>query len=145
MAQICDGMFINSRREEKNCQKLREELQIKTPSLRQKVKNLSGGNQQKVVLAKWLTINREILIFDEPTRGIDVGAKQEIYQLMRTLAESGKSIIMISSEMPELLGMADRIYVMHEGRITGELSRAEYSQEKMLEMASGQNDTRGIL
>ena len=138
MDKICDWMFINRKREEKSCQKLREELQIKTPSLQQKVKNLSGGNQQKVVLAKWLTINREILIFDEPTRGIDVGAKQEIYQLMRVLAENGKSIIMISSEMPELFGMADRIYIMHEGRITGELNKEAYSQEKMLEMASGQ-------
>jgi ribose transport system ATP-binding protein len=139
MDMICDWMFINRKREEMSCQKLKDELQIKTPSLRQKVKNLSGGNQQKVVLAKWLTINREILIFDEPTRGIDVGAKQEIYQLMRILAESGKSIIMISSEMPELFGMTDRIYVMHEGRITGELSKDAYGQERMLEMASGQN------
>ena len=100
------------------------------------VKTLSGGNQQKVVLGKWLATNSEILIFDEPTRGIDVGAKSEIYQLMRRLIEEGKSIIMISSEMPELIGMSDRILVMHEGRITGQLDSTEVTQEKILEYAT---------
>jgi ribose transport system ATP-binding protein len=111
-------------------------LQIKTPSDSQLVKNLSGGNQQKVVLAKWLATKCDVLIFDEPTRGIDVGAKQEIYKLMRSLAEQGKSIIMISSEMPELLGMSDRIVVMHEGQVMGELNPRDASQETVLAMAS---------
>ena len=102
----------------------------------QMAKTLSGGNQQKVVLGKWLATNSEILIFDEPTRGIDVGAKSEIYQLMRRLIEEGKSIIMISSEMPELIGMSDRILVMHDGRITGEISDSEVTQEKILEFAT---------
>ena len=111
-------------------------LRIKTPTDQQLVKNLSGGNQQKVVLAKWLATKCDVLIFDEPTRGIDVGAKQEIHKLMRSLAEQGKSIIMITSEMPELLGMSDRIVVMHEGRVKGELNTKEATQEKVLAMAS---------
>ena len=111
-------------------------LQIRTPTDQQLVKNLSGGNQQKVVLAKWLATKCDILIFDEPTRGIDVGAKQEIYKLMRSLSGEGKSIIMISSEMPELMGMSDRIIVMHEGRVKGELNAKETSQEEILVMAS---------
>ena len=112
------------------------EMNVKTPSSEQLVKNLSGGNQQKVVLAKAMATNCEILIFDEPTRGIDVGAKQEIYGLMCRLAEEGKSIIMISSEMPELLGMSDRIIVMSNGEKAGELLKGEYSQTHVLEMAS---------
>ena len=115
-----------------------EELKIKTPDKNQLVKNLSGGNQQKVVLAKMLATNCDILIFDEPTRGIDVGAKQEIYTLMVKLAEQGKAIIMISSEMPELIGMSDRILVMSHGEISGELNREEYSQERILEFASSE-------
>lgn len=114
------------------------ELKIKTPDKNQLVKNLSGGNQQKVVLAKMLATNCDILIFDEPTRGIDVGAKQEIYTLMVKLAEQGKAIIMISSEMPELIGMSDRILVMSHGEISGELNREEYSQERILEFASSE-------
>jgi ribose transport system ATP-binding protein len=111
-------------------------LDIKTPSLGQLVKNLSGGNQQKVVLAKTLATNSAIIIFDEPTRGIDVGAKQEIYQLMCTLVQEGKAIIMISSEMEELLGMSDRILVLSGGRITAELSKDEFDQTRILEFAS---------
>ena len=107
-------------------------LAIKTPSLQQKVRNLSGGNQQKVVIAKWLTADTDILIFDEPTRGIDVGAKSEIYRLLNDLVQQGKSIIMISSELPEILRMSHRIIVMCEGRITGELSSAEATQEKIM-------------
>ncbi len=114
-----------------------ETLDIKTPSVKQEVRNLSGGNQQKVVVAKVLAAENEILIFDEPTRGIDVGAKQEIYRLMNGLVEQGKSILMISSEMEELLGMSDRIIVLHEGRVTGELQKDEFSQDKVLELASG--------
>lgn len=111
-------------------------LKIKTPSLQQQVKNLSGGNQQKVVIGKWLTRNCDILIFDEPTRGIDVGAKSEIYRLLNDLAQQGKSIIMISSELPEILRMSHRIVVMCEGRITGELSFAEATQEKIMTYAT---------
>ena len=114
-----------------------EKLSIKTPTLEQYVKNLSGGNQQKVVVAKTLAANTDIIIFDEPTRGIDVGAKQEIYQLMNELVVQGVSIIMISSEMEELMGMSDRILVMYEGRISGELDKPDFVQARILEMASG--------
>jgi ribose transport system ATP-binding protein len=113
-----------------------EELSIKTPSIAQKVRNLSGGTQQKVVLAKWLTAEAEILIFDEPTRGIDVGAKSEIYHLLNELAARGSSIIMISSELPEILRMSHRIIVMCEGRLTGELTAAEADQEKIMTLAT---------
>ena len=112
-------------------------LDIKTPTVKQLVRNLSGGNQQKVVVAKVLAAQTDILIFDEPTRGIDVGAKHEIYKLMNELVESGKSILMISSEMEEMLGMSDRIIVLHEGRVSGELQKQEFSQESVLELASG--------
>jgi len=111
-------------------------LSIKTPGVSQRVRNLSGGNQQKVVIAKWLTADTEILIFDEPTRGIDVGAKSEIYRLLNDLAQQGRSIIMISSELPEILRMSHRILVMCEGRITGELSAAEATQEKIMTFAT---------
>jgi ribose transport system ATP-binding protein len=112
------------------------DLSIKTPSLQQKVKNLSGGNQQKVVLAKWLTADASVFIFDEPTRGIDVGAKSEIYRLLNQLAAQGKSIIMISSELPEVLRMSHRILVMCEGRITGELRAGEATQEAIMHYAT---------
>lgn len=111
-------------------------LAIKTPSDRQICKNLSGGNQQKVVIAKWLAKNPDVIILDEPTRGIDVGAKQEIYGIMNELIQAGKSIIMISSDMEELLGMSDRIVVFCEGRVTGELSKAEFCQEAVMSLAS---------
>ncbi len=113
------------------------DLQIKTPSTEQKVRNLSGGTQQKVVLSKWLFTQSRILIFDEPTRGIDVGAKAEIYQLMWKLVAQGIAILMISSELPEVLKMCDRILVMHEGEITGELKQAEATQEKIMALAMG--------
>ncbi len=113
-----------------------QRLNIKTPSLEQLLRNLSGGNQQKVVIAKWLIRNCDILIFDEPTRGIDVGAKSEIYTLMNELTREGKSIIMISSELPEILRMSDRIVVMCEGRITGELAIEKASQEAIMEYAT---------
>jgi len=113
-----------------------ERLNIKTPSLLQRLRNLSGGNQQKVVIAKTLAANTQILLFDEPTRGIDVGARQEIYQLMSKLVGEGHSILMISSDMEELLGMSDRIIVLSEGRVSGELEKNEFSQERVLELAS---------
>ncbi len=129
--------FIQAGRERDVARKYVTDLQVKTPSIEQTVQNLSGGNQQKVVLAKWLFTDSKVLIFDEPTRGIDVGAKTEIYQLMNQLARDGVAIIMISSELPEVLGMSDRILVMHGGRIAGELSRAEATQEKIMHLATG--------
>ncbi|MCA1336394.1 multiple monosaccharide ABC transporter ATP-binding protein [Pseudooceanicola marinus] len=112
----------------------RRAMNIRTPSVFQKVMNLSGGNQQKVVLSKWLFSGPEVLILDEPTRGIDVGAKFEIYNIINDLSEQGKGVVMISSEMPELLGMCDRVYVMNEGALVGELTAAEASQEKIMSM-----------
>jgi len=129
--------FIKSGEEKKVASKYVKDLLVKTPTIEQTVQNLSGGNQQKVVLAKWLYTDSKVLIFDEPTRGIDVGAKTEIYQLMNALAKRGCAIIMISSELPEVLGMSDRILVMHEGSIAGELSREEATQEKIMHLATG--------
>lgn len=134
--QCAHAGVINRQKTDKIADEYIAELKIKTPGRDQAVKNLSGGNQQKVVLAKILATDCDIIIFDEPTRGIDVGAKQEIYMLINTLASQGKGIIMISSEMPELIGMSDRILVMSHGRISGELKRGEYTQEKILELAS---------
>jgi ribose transport system ATP-binding protein len=113
-----------------------EELNVKTPSQKQIIKYLSGGNQQKVLVSRWFCKNSSVIIFDEPTRGIDVKAKLEIYHLMNKAKAAGAAIIMISSEMPEILGMSDRIVVMCEGRITGELSRAEATSERIMTLAS---------
>ena len=110
----------------------RKKLNTKTPSVQQNVGNLSGGNQQKVLLAKWMYADPDILILDEPTRGIDVGAKYEIYCIINDLVAAGKSVIMISSELPEVLGMSDRIYVLNEGRIVGEFQAADATQEKIM-------------
>lgn len=134
------GIFLDKAAINERCEKLSRNLAIKMPSINQLVRFLSGGNQQKVVLAKWLATECDVLIFDEPTRGIDVGAKHEIYTLMRELTKQGKSIIMISSEMPELFGMADRVLVMYEGEMRGELNKEEFDQEVMLTMASGLNN-----
>ena len=136
MENFIKGLFINKAKENKVAQEYVESLSTKTPGVDQLVVNLSGGNQQKVVIAKWLIRNCDILIFDEPTRGIDVGAKNEIYKLMNRLAEEGKSIIMISSEMTEILRMSDRIVVMCEGRKTGEIDISEASQEIIMNMAT---------
>ena len=125
---------IDEHEERRISEEYREALHIRTPGVFQKVLNLSGGNQQKVVLSKWLFAKPEVLILDEPTRGIDVGAKFEIYSLINQLAADGKGVIIISSEMPELLGMCDRIYVMNEGAFLGELAREEASQEKIMSM-----------
>ncbi len=130
------GPFIDKRKERKETQAYVDSLATKTPSVDQLVVNLSGGNQQKVVIAKWLVRNCDILIFDEPTRGIDVGAKNEIYKLMNRLVEEGKSIIMISSEMTEILRMSDRILVMCEGKKTGEIGIEEASQEAIMNLAT---------
>ena len=130
------GIFIDKAKSKEVSKKYVESLKTKTPSVSQLVKKLSGGNQQKVVIAKWLVKNSDILIFDEPTRGIDVGAKSEIYSLMEKLAKEGKSIIMISSELPEVLRMSDRVIVMCEGRITGILDIAEANQEVIMQSAT---------
>lgn len=128
---------INSKVERETAEKYEKSMAIKTPSLQQLVKNLSGGNQQKVILAKWLAADAELIIVDEPTRGIDVGAKYEIYKLMNELVEKeGKAIIMISSEMEELMGMSDRIVVLSEGNMTGSLEKSEFSQETIMAYAS---------
>ena len=137
LGKIKKNNIISMSEDIKASKKYIEALEIKTPSEEQLTGLLSGGNQQKVVLAKWLFRNSDILIFDEPTRGIDVGAKQEIYKLMVDLVTQGKVIIMISSDMPELIGMSDRIIVMHKGEIKGSLTREEFSQETILSLASG--------
>ena len=136
MKKLSKNGMLSSKKAERFSEEYVEALRIKTPGIMQKVKNLSGGNQQKVVLGKWMGNQPEILIFDEPTRGIDVGAKQEIYKLMTSLVEEGKSIIMISSEMEELLGMSDRIIVFSKGRLVGTLAKEEFSQEKVLKYSA---------
>lgn len=135
-AYIKTGLLSHKRMSE-DCERMVKLLNIKTPSLSQIVSNLSGGNQQKVIIARWLLPDSDILIMDEPTRGIDVGAKAEIHKLMSDLAKQGKAIIMISSELPEILGMSDRIVVMHEGVVTGELTRDEATQENVMKLATG--------
>ena len=129
---ISNKMVIDKDKEYQVAEEYRQKLKTKCPSVEQNVGNLSGGNQQKVLLAKWMFADPDILILDEPTRGIDVGAKYEIYCIINDLAAAGKSVIMISSELPEVLGMSDRIYVMNEGQIVGELSKEEASQEKIM-------------
>lgn len=131
-----NGPLVNDAKIDMTAKKYIDKIAIKTPSTEQLVKNLSGGNQQKIVVAKWLIKNCDILIFDEPTRGIDVGAKSEIYKLMAQLAAEEKSIIMISSELPELLRMSDRIVVMCEGKVTGEIDIAEATQERIMSHAT---------
>jgi ribose transport system ATP-binding protein len=132
------GLFgwVNYSQTRRIAKRFVDALSIKTPGLQQKVMNLSGGNQQKVIIGKWLTADTDILIFDEPTRGIDVGAKSEIYRLLNELAQQGKSIIMISSELPEILRMSHRVIIMCEGRITGELNSVEATQEKIMTYAT---------
>lgn len=129
--------FISGKKELDFVNTLIKRLQIKTQSGETTVRSLSGGNQQKVVIAKWVGIGPNVLILDEPTRGVDVGAKREIYQLMNELTERGVAIIMVSSELPEVLGMSDRIVVVHEGKISGELSREEATQENIMTLATG--------
>jgi ribose transport system ATP-binding protein len=135
LQKLCSGIFVNKKLMQANVDQYVQELGIKTPSSRQAVMYLSGGNQQKAVLAKWLFSEVEILILDEPTRGIDVGAKYEIYLLMNDLVKKGKSIIMISSELPEVLGMSDRVIVINEGRKKGELCGDAISPEAVMSMA----------
>ena len=137
LSSLVRWLFVNRRKERAVTDSYVADLQIKTPSIEQTAQNLSGGNQQKVVLAKWLFTQSRVLIFDEPTRGIDVGAKVEIYRLMNDLVRQGVCILMISSELPEVLGMCDRILVMHEGHLAGELGRSEATQERIMQLATG--------
>ncbi|QDC11217.1 sugar ABC transporter ATP-binding protein [Oceanicola sp. D3] len=134
LPEVANAGVLNEAEETKVAEKYRAAMNIRTPSVFQKVMNLSGGNQQKVALSKWLFAEPEVLILDEPTRGIDVGAKFEIYGIINELSEQGKGVIMISSEMPELLGMCDRIYVMNEGALVGELTAEEASQERIMSL-----------
>ena len=137
--KLCKGLFVDKGREMEQAESYKERLRIKTPNLRINALALSGGNQQKVVIAKSLASLPDVLIFDEPTRGIDIGARYEIYQLMIELTQQGKSILMVSSDMEELLGMSERIVVLHEGEQTGIIEKAEFSQERVLSLASGLN------
>jgi len=132
------GTLVDGAREHEVAEQQRRALKIKTASVETEVVTLSGGNQQKVVLAKWLSMRPKVIIFDEPTRGIDVGAKAEIYEIMRTLADSGVAILMISSDMEEVIGVSDRIAVMHEGRVSGFLEREDFSEHNVLMLAVGQ-------
>jgi inositol transport system ATP-binding protein len=136
LPRFSPGGLLRMRQIDKACQAQRQALAIKTPSLHQLIKMLSGGNQQKVLVSRWLLTTPEILMIDEPTRGIDVGAKAEIHRLMSQLAGQGKAILMVSSEMPEILGMSDRVLVMCEGRLTGEFARADATQERIMHAAT---------
>jgi ribose transport system ATP-binding protein len=127
--------LVDSGAERKNAELQRQSLNIKTADVETRVGTLSGGNQQKVVLAKWLSMKPKVMIFDEPTRGIDVGSKSEIYSLMRTLADTGVAILMISSDMEEVIGVSDRIVVMQEGAISGTLTRDQFSEENVMRLA----------
>ena len=140
MGQVSNFGFVSRGHANEMARDYVEKLDIRTPGLRQKVGNLSGGNQQKVVIARWLTLAPQVLILDEPTRGVDVGAKAEIHSLMRQLAAEGVGVLVISSELPEILGVSDRVLVMHEGRITGEFSREEATQDKIMHAATGGNE-----
>ncbi|HST75208.1 MAG TPA: ATP-binding cassette domain-containing protein, partial [Acetobacteraceae bacterium] len=132
------GMLISGAEEAKNAEVQRRRLNIKAFQVATEAGTLSGGNRQKIVLAKWLSMRPNVMIFDEPTRGIDVGAKGEIYRLMRELADGGVAILMISSDMEEVIGVSDRIAVMHEGEIAGTLERPQYSEANVLRLAVGQ-------
>jgi ribose transport system ATP-binding protein len=133
------GAFIDKRNEVDTAKEMIKDLNIKTPSRKQILQFLSGGNQQKVVLGKWLALEPKILLLDEPTRGIDVGAKEEIYRLMDGLAAEGLAVLFASSELEEIMGISDRVLVMHEGRLTGELPRSEFSEEAIMQLATGQS------
>ena len=136
--RICNKAgFINLRKERALAEKYKDNFNIRTPDVNKKVGELSGGNQQKVVVAKWMNTNVRVFIFDEPTRGIDVGAKAEIYQLMVDIAAQGNAVIMVSSELPEVLGVSDRILIMREGKITGELLAHEPDEESIMSFAIG--------
>ena len=136
LEKLLDGNVVNENEEIVQVNDYKNSLNIKAPSIKQLVGNLSGGNQQKVQIAKWLFAEPKVLILDEPTRGIDVGAKFEIYTIINRLVSEGYSVLMISSDLPEILGMSDRIYVMAEGSITGEISAADANEQNIMAMAT---------
>ncbi|MBR9760066.1 sugar ABC transporter ATP-binding protein, partial [bacterium] len=133
------GPFVDKTKEEELTKEMIEALRVKTPGAWQLARYLSGGNQQKIVLAKWLALKPKVLLLDEPTRGIDIGAKEEIYLLMERFAKEGMAVLFVSSEMEEIMGVADRALVMHEGRISGELGREDFTEEAIMELATGRN------
>lgn len=137
LSRYCKGFFVQRKKTEEAAASIKESLSVKAPSTETIISNLSGGNQQKVLIGRWLLTNPDILIFDEPTRGIDVGSKAEIHRLISDLAKQGKCIIMVSSELPEVMGMSDRILVMHEGKLTGFVDRENFSQETIMRYATG--------
>jgi ABC-type sugar transport system ATPase subunit len=136
LPEISRGSFVNFRKADQIARQFIEKLQIRTPSMRQLVRNLSGGNQQKVIIARWLTLKPRILILDEPTRGIDVATKAEIHALMNDLAKEGVAVMVISSDLPEVLGVSDRILVMRSGKVTAEFSRQEATQDNIMHAAT---------
>jgi ribose transport system ATP-binding protein len=137
LTELVRGILVNRQGVNSLAEEFIKQLDIRTPSSQQKVQNLSGGNQQKVVISRWLTLKPRVLILDEPTRGIDVGAKSEIYRLMQQLASDGVGIIMASSELPEILGVSNRVLVMHEGRIAGEFDPKQATQDDLMSAATG--------
>ncbi len=139
LPEISQWGLLNRRQQTDRIQAKIRELNIRPPHLERLVRQFSGGNQQKVVFAKWLLVHADILILDEPTRGVDVATKVEIYQIIRGLADQGRAILLISSEMPEILGMSDRVLVMREGRLVGELAKAQATEEKLLALAAVAN------
>jgi ribose transport system ATP-binding protein len=140
LGRYARGGLLDFSAERSACERLREEFHVKCATIEQEVRTLSGGNQQRVILAKWLSLDPKLLIFDEPTRGIDVGAKSEIYDLMRQLAENGVAVMMISSDMEEILGESQRVIVMHEGKIAGSLDRGQCTEEAIMQLAVGHHD-----
>jgi ribose transport system ATP-binding protein len=140
LISFASGLLIRAAAERRNALEQKAALDIRTASVDTLVGTLSGGNQQKVVLAKWLSMKPRVVIFDEPTRGIDVGSKSEIYKLMRGLSDAGVAVLMISSDMEEVIGVSDRIAVMREGRIAGFLARNEFSEENVMRLAVGRRD-----
>ena len=140
LERYMSGIFVDDTKRRENCEKYIQELEIHPAKADFLTSNMSGGNQQKVILAKWMSTDVDVLIFDEPTKGVDVGAKVEIYRIMEEIAESGKGVILVSSELPEVMGMSDRIMIMSEGRIAGELNREEYYEDHILNLAIGGND-----
>jgi ABC-type sugar transport system ATPase subunit len=139
LEQLREGLAINRKKERRYCDEWVERINVKTPSRDTPVESLSGGNQQKVAIAKWLLTDPKVIIMNDPTRGIDVGAKVEVYKIMESLCEQGISIIMVSSELPETMGITDRMLVFSDGKIVGEVVRKDYEQHKILQMAVGGN------
>jgi ribose transport system ATP-binding protein len=137
LRQFAVAYLLDRNREEESARQQAGRLNIRAPSVSSVAGTLSGGNQQKVVLAKWLAMSPNVMLFDEPTRGIDVGAKSEIYSLIRALSDAGVAVLMISSDMEEVIGVSDRILVMHEGRISGELQRDQFSEHHVMQLAVG--------